>query len=72
MAEAKICDRCGNYYVPPVRSAIDVLSENIVRNLGGTVARDKYEPINEVFDLCPGCFKSFVRWFDTEEGDTDD
>ena len=68
MADAKKCDRCGKYYTPSIlfESPLEMLAANLSK-----VSSFRVEAVVPNCDLCPDCTKSFERWFDMKEGDTD-
>lgn len=68
MADAKKCDRCGGYYTPfvPSGNPLEMLAVSL-----SEVSGFRVEAVAPNCDLCPDCKKSFERWFDMKEGDTD-
>lgn len=68
MADAKKCDRCGKYYTPfdSTGSPLEALAASLAKLQSFSI-----EMVKPNCDLCPDCLKSFKRWFDMKEGDTD-
>lgn len=70
MADAKKCDRCGNYYQEREMNAI----ESLAKIVGETYYPNAYgavRAIERVVDLCPGCSKSLRQWLSMKEGAED-
>lgn len=66
MANAKKCDRCGNFYQEVEPNTIDQVA-NAISNLVASIATHAYvekqiRVIENFLDLCPSCSKSLKRW----------
>lgn len=71
MANAKKCDRCGNYYQECEPNAIESLCNAFVGMVAQKEVLHKIAVIEQCLDLCPACSKSLKRWMKLEE-DTGD
>ena len=64
MANAKKCDRCGEYYQEREMNAI----ESLVNSFSPiTATTSKTDVIEELIDLCPKCSKSLRKWMGGKE-----
>lgn len=71
MANAKKCDRCGNYYQERQPNAFEAFSNSLFDVVAKPEVLYKIETIEKFLDLCPACSKSLKRWMKLKE-DTDD
>lgn len=65
MANAKCCDRCGNYY------RNDILRmEGVIASVGGVkiVRRDDPNISGELIELCPYCADAFLSFMHMVRG----
>ena len=70
MAEAKKCDRCGDFYIEVEAcifenaiKAINDLCEYIDKPEESTKAKKFVSEIEKHLDLCGDCAKSLKKWF---------
>lgn len=62
MAEAKKCDRCGEFYQERERNALDNLADALRSFTTTRTALSNISVIEKFLDLCPGCSKSLRKW----------
>jgi hypothetical protein len=71
MANAKKCDRCGEFYQAVEQNVVEQLAYNI-----GFLARPKNDTtmmlIEQCVDLCPECSRSLKNWLSMKKCDTEE
>lgn len=72
MANAKKCDRCGEFYEQ--RSIVcKTINSPFIRRLGGSLrVYEENTNLGFYFDLCPACFHELIDFLhieEVEEGD---
>ena len=75
MANAKKCDRCGEFYIEVEPNAIESLCKAI-SDFAAYVAtpanvQKQIYAIQGLLDLCPDCLKSLRRWARCKEDEED-
>ena len=63
MANAKKCDICGKFYVPPLGSALMINNYTLIHN-------NPFSLSNSIYDLCSSCnekLNNFVKSMREEE-----
>lgn len=69
MADAKKCDRCGEFYVERVIDCKKIGGDHI-RPLNGTLrVYEGFSNSGFYYDLCPACFDTLMDFLNIEEVD---
>lgn len=63
MALGRKCDRCGNFYNPNI-SRTNKGEFNAVKLINRDLTNDFYSI--RIYDLCPDCCDSFIKWLNNE------
>lgn len=72
MANAKKCDRCGNYYQESEPNAFESLSNYFSGMVSQSEVLHRIAVIEKCLDLCPACSKSLKRWMKLKEDTADE
>ena len=67
MAEAKKCDRCGEYYRLVEPNPFDELSRVLSQMTTPRPVLAQISVIEKFLDLCPSCSKSLKQWVRCKE-----
>ena len=67
MADAKKCDRCGEYYQKVELTAIENLANSLRQSSMTSRVFEQLSVIEKFLDLCPSCSKSLRQWVKCEE-----
>lgn len=63
MANAKKCDRCGALYEIREINTLEWLKNYMRRRYNAKTYDEIVELLDDIFDLCPDCSASLLKWF---------
>lgn len=66
MANAKQCDRCGEFYTVPKETTLTNLAEK-VSMIAKSETQLMLDAVTSLLDLCPECRVSLEKWFYNKE-----